>query len=86
MIIFTHVVIALISIILTFITYIKPSSTKLKMSYIAISSTLISGTYLVFNLQSNILRTCVTGLLFITVTSIMTYAAHTKLERAEDNS
>ena len=86
MIIFTHVTIAILTIVLTLVTYIKPTSTKLKMSYVAIASTLISGTYLVFSMQSNLLRTCVTGLLFVTVTSIMTYAARNKLVHAENKN
>jgi hypothetical protein len=84
MILTTHIAIAILSIIITLVTYLKPTSAKIKMSYVAITSTVVSGTYLVFSLQSNILRTCVTGLLFVTVTSIITYAARTKLAHAEE--
>ena len=84
MIIFTHVAIAIITIIITLVTYFKPTSNRLKVSYAGITLTLLSGTYLVFSLQSNLLRTCVTGLVFVTITSILTYSARNKLVYAEN--
>lgn len=84
MIIFTHVVIALVTIVLTLVTYVKPTSRRLKMSYTGITLTVVSGSYLAFSLQSNLLRTCVTGLVFVTFTSILTYSSRNKLEYAEN--
>ena len=74
-----HVVIAISSMILSGAAFLNPSSAKLKTSYILIASTLASGTYLVLSVQASMLRTCVSGLVFLTVSSIVTYFSKEKL-------
>lgn len=90
MIIAIHVTIALSTLLLTTYNYFKPTKNKLTASYISISATLLSGSYLAFASSANILRTCVTGLMFVTVTSILTYYSYKKLnllssEKVSDN-
>jgi len=88
MIILIHVVIAVSSIIVSGLSFIRPTNAKLKTSYLLIGSTLLSGTYLVFSAQASILRTCVSGLVFVAATSIVTHFSKNKLallEKAESN-
>lgn len=77
--IFIHVLIAVSSLFLSIFTYFSPTSLKLKLSYALITSTLVSGTYLVASTHTNILRTCVSGLLFLTVTSVITFYTRQKI-------
>lgn len=79
MIILIHVLIALSSIVSTAVSFVSPSSKKLKTSYVLIASTLLSGIYLVASAQASLLRTCVSGLLFVTATSIVTHYSRNKL-------
>lgn len=78
MIILTHVIIALLSVAVATFTYFKPSAKKFYASYGFIIATIASGTYLIISLQSNILRSCLTGLLYVTIVSFITVAAHSR--------
>jgi hypothetical protein len=66
-IVLIHVLIAISSIIATTVLAIFPSKLKLYVSYSLIASTLISGTILVLVTHSSILKTCITGLLYLAV-------------------
>lgn len=79
MIILIHVLIALSSVLFSALSFINPTRLKLKTSYALIASTLISGTFLVVSAQASLLRTCVSGLVFVTATSIVTYFSRNKL-------
>jgi hypothetical protein len=79
MIILTHVLIALSSVLFTALSFFNPSKAKLRTTYVLIASTLISGTYLVVSAQASLLRTCVSGLLFVTITSIVTHFSRVRL-------
>jgi hypothetical protein len=78
MVILVHVILAISSLFLASFSYIHPSISKIRNSYILIGSTLISGTYLIFANQVNILRTCLTGLTFLAVTTFVTHQARLK--------
>lgn len=81
MIVLIHVLIALTSLVFTALTYIKPTKNKLTTSYVLVASTLMSGVYLVFANQANILRLCMSGLVFITITTFITWQARLKLDK-----
>ncbi len=90
MIILIHVIIAVSSIIVSALSFVNPSNAKLKASYVLIGSTLASGTYLVFSAQASLLRTCISGLVFITITSIVTHFSRNRLtnlslEKSQDS-
>lgn len=76
MIILVHVLIALSSVAAATISYFKPATKRFYASYGLILATIASGTYLIVSMQSNILRSCLTGLLYVTVVSAITVAAH----------
>jgi hypothetical protein len=78
MVILVHVLLAIGSLFLASYSYISPSTARIRNSYILISSTLLSGTYLIFANQVNILRTCLTGLTFLAVTTYVTHQARVK--------
>jgi hypothetical protein len=85
MVILIHVIIALSSIIFTTFVFIKPSETKLKVSYGLIAGTFITGTYLVVSKQAHLLQTCITGLVYLGAMTLAVFAVHYRLARARVN-
>lgn len=81
MIVLIHVIIALASIGIASFTFFKPSTKRLAASYGFIVATVASGTYLLIALQSDILRTCLSGLFYLTIVSIVTIATHLRVRR-----
>ena len=65
MIVLIHVLIALTSIIFSSLLVIFPSKTKLRLSYLLIGLTLASGTLLVITTHVSILKTCISGLIYL---------------------
>jgi len=76
-----HVIIALSSVILSSVTFFKPTFNKLYVSYGFIVATVASGTYLIVSSSGSILRSCLTGLFYVTVVSIITIATHVKVRK-----
>lgn len=81
MIILIHVVIAFTSLIIASFAYFQPSIKKLIVSYGFILATVGTGTYLLVTVPSHILQSCLSGLTYLTVVSIVTIAAHVRLRR-----
>lgn len=67
MMILLHVLIALSSIVASSVTAIVPSRRKLYASSLLVALTLLTGTYLVIALHAPLLRTCLTGLVYLAV-------------------
>lgn len=67
MFLLTHITIALFSVIYTAYTFLKPSATKLAGSYSLVGLTIGSGTYLVISMRANMVRACVTGLVYLAI-------------------
>ncbi len=81
MIVLIHVLIALASIGVASFTFFKPSIQRLLVSYGFIVATVGSGTFLIISMSSDILRSCLTGLFYLTVVSIVTIATHIRVRR-----
>lgn len=81
MVILIHVIIALMSIGIASFVYFKPSVKRLVVSYLFILGTVGSGTFLIIASSSNILKSCLVGLLYLTVVSIVTIATHIRVRR-----
>lgn len=81
MIILIHVLIALASIGVASFVYFKPSLRRLLVSYGFIIATVASGTYLIVASSGNILKSCLTGLFYLTVVSIVTIATHVRVQK-----
>jgi uncharacterized membrane protein YgdD (TMEM256/DUF423 family) len=74
-----HIVIALLSIIISIVAFFKPSQRKIVTSYIFAGMTVVSGTLLIILLNVSILHTCITGLGYLAVTMGATLLARRKL-------
>lgn len=81
MIILVHVVIALASVTLASFTFFKPTVKRLSASYGLIVATVASGTLLIFVNSADILRTCLSGLFYVTVVSLVTIATHLRVKK-----
>lgn len=81
MILVLHIVIALASIAYTTLTYFTPSKSKLRVSWSLVALTLASGTWLVISMQSALLHSCMTGLIYLAVVSAGIIAAQQKLKQ-----
>ena len=86
MILLTHILIAISSIIYTTLLVIRPSQTKLRTSYILIAATLASGTYLTVLNPVHMLQTCTTGLVYIVVVSAGVFIARRQLIKRQASS
>lgn len=74
-----HIAIALFSVGFSTYLYFSPSRVKLRVSYGLVAATVASGTYLVVVSQAAMLRTCMTGLLYVGVMTVVIAAARNKL-------
>lgn len=83
MIILIHVLIAITSIVVSSITFMRPTIKKLFVSYGFIFATIFSGTYLVVTTPSHILQSCLTGLVYLTIVSVATVSSHVRLHRPD---
>lgn len=73
-----HIVIALLSVAVATLTFFKPSTKLFYTSYGFIIATVASGTLLIVTASADILRSCLSGLLYVTVISLITVAAHVR--------
>ena len=71
-----HIAVALLSIAVATLAYFRPSTKIFYTSYGFIIATVASGTVLIVSASADILRSCLSGLLYVTVISIITIAAH----------
>jgi hypothetical protein len=75
----SHISIAIASMILTAITFVSPSKTKLRVIYALVAATLISGTALVVMNPVSMAKTCVTGLVYLSLVAVGIVATQKKL-------
>jgi hypothetical protein len=74
-----HITIALLSVAFSTYVYFSPTRTKLRVSYTLVGLTVGSGTYLVVASQAAMLRTCMTGLLYVGIMTVVIAAARNKM-------
>ena len=81
-----HIIIAVSSLIVASIVFFKPSIKRVAASYGFIVATVASGTLLLVLNPSNILHTCLSGLGYLSVVTIITIATHVRARKlAEEN-
>ncbi len=85
MILITHIIIAIASLVLSSFTFFKPSQAKLNGSYIMLSMTMITGTVLVYLTPGHILESCLVGLAFVGITLGLVVSANRKLATEKYN-
>jgi hypothetical protein len=78
-----HIIIALSSIAFTTLLFALPSKAKFNVNYALIALTLTSGTYLVVSTNAPMLKSCMSGLLYISVVTLGTIAARYKYARQQ---
>lgn len=84
MIILIHVIIALLSIASATFGYIRPTNKNLRLSYALIALTFISGFYLVWSEPTAMLRTCLSGIAYLTVVSVGVFLTRQKMSLVRD--
>lgn len=81
-----HIIIALTSIAFTTLLFARPSHTKFRANYGLIALTLISGTYLVVSTNAPMLKSCMTGLVYIALVTLGTIAARYRYARQQESA
>jgi hypothetical protein len=79
MILLTHILIAISSVIYTTALLLRPTQTKLQTSYALVTATLASGIYLTAVHPASMLRTCTTGLVYVVIVTAGIALARKKL-------
>lgn len=79
MLILIHIILALSALALSIFANFKPDTTKLKISYGLAIGTLSSGILLILVNNASVVRTCLTGILFFGMVSILNEVARQKL-------
>ncbi|MNH50037.1 hypothetical protein D3C85_1063020 [compost metagenome] len=83
MVVFLHVVIAVLSIIFAGYLYMRPSRKGLTVSYSLMAATLGSGFYLVLSAPAHMIEACLMGVAYLVIVSTMTVASRVKLASRE---
>jgi hypothetical protein len=83
MLLITHILVALASIVLTTYSLFRPSKATLNTGYGLAALTLVSGTVLVISSGSNLLRSCLTGITYFGIVAIGLKLAKAKLAKQE---
>jgi multisubunit Na+/H+ antiporter MnhE subunit len=86
MILITHILIAIASVVLATYLIVKPSKSLLNITYGLTAATLVSGTYLVVSTSAHLLQSCVTGLAYVGIVSVGLMTAHVKLTSVKVDS
>lgn len=81
MILLTHILIAVSSIVLATGALVSPSRATLRATYIAIAATLASGVYLTLLSPARLVQTCMTGIAYLAVVSVLSVFAQKRLAR-----
>lgn len=81
-----HIIIALTSIAFTTLLFALPSRTKFRANYALIALTLTTGTYLVVSTNAPMLKSCMSGLVYISLVTLGTIAAHYKYARQQESA
>lgn len=83
MLLITHIIVAITSLIFTTALLFQPSKRGLIVGYSLVGFTLASGTYLVVSTHSSILQGCMTGLIYLAFASVGLAVAQFKVATAK---
>lgn len=81
MLLLTHLVIALSSLVFTTYLYVRPSRAKLKVATALVTGTLASGTWLVVSTHAPLLSSCVSGVAYLSIVGVGMMLSVHKLAR-----
>ncbi len=74
-----HIIIALSSLVLTFINVLRPTKARLHVAHTLIASTVLSGSLLILSTEVSLTRACVSGLIYIALAASGTLYSTRKL-------
>ncbi len=83
MLILIHVILALSALALSAFNNFKPQADRLKASYGLAAGTLTSGILLIVFSHASIIRTCLTGIAFFGIVSVLNETARRRLALQE---
>lgn len=81
MVLLLHILIAISSIGVATFTYFKPSMGRIATSYGFIVATVASGTVLLVITPASLLHACISGVLYVTIVSLVTIATHVRVRQ-----
>jgi len=81
MILLIHILIAVTSIAIASVTFFKPTIKRIGTSYGFIVATVASGTLLIVVNSADILHTCISGLTYLTIVTLVTIATHVRVRK-----
>ncbi len=81
-----HIAIALTSVIYTAFVYFAPTKAKLRGSYVLVTLTVASGTWLVVANPAHMVQSCITGLVYLGVIFFGIGLAHNKMSVVRQRS
>jgi hypothetical protein len=85
MLLITHIIIALASLVYAGFTFTSPGELKFKISFGLIAATLASGTVLVASTNSNFAAACGAGLLYLGFVTAVLLFANYKFIKSKSN-
>jgi hypothetical protein len=83
MLLATHILIALSSLVYTTYVFFSPSEAKLKVSYGFVAATIGSGTLLVISMPSHLVSACYSGLSYLGIVLIGILGVRYRLGQTE---
>ena len=86
MIIITHIIIALLSVVSSGVLFFRQSKFNFTVTYSLVAATLLSGTYLVFESKASLTHACISGLAYLGIILIGLIPAHIKFASKADKS
>lgn len=81
MILASHIIIALSSVIYSTVLLISPSKTKLHITYALTALTIASGTLLVITMPSHMVSACESGLAYISIVLVAIVSAQRRMAK-----
>ncbi len=79
MVLITHILLAIISIVSSLYTLFSPSQNKIRLTYLLTFGTIISGVGLVITSPQNLGQTCITGGLYLGFFIITSLISHKRI-------
>lgn len=79
-----HIIIAISTVGASGFSLIKPTSNKIRLSYLLTIMTFITGGYLVVVKPSHLVSSCITGLIFLGVVGTLLFMANKRFAKSEE--
>lgn len=78
---FLHILTSIVSLIVATDMLFRPSRNKISTSYLLLTTTFVSGTYLILTSGANLLKVCAMGIVYFGIIALAIHAAETKLAK-----